>query len=178
MFGGVGNPWRLRARRFREFDTKSSARKLLQFRVLDFGFFEEGDLGISILPHGEKVLIGGARSCGVSLQDVSACETELGKRERWGAGEKIAAIDNLTKLAGRICALFFAEIGEAARIGNQGGSRAGPDAQLHAACGFKKAYGFVRLAFARGDDGENHGLADEIHQSVSLGYCLRRVSMA
>jgi len=144
-----------------------SARKLLQFRLLDFGFFEDGDLGISILPHGEKVLVGGARFCGVSLQGVSACETELGKRERGSAGEKIATIGNLTKLEGRICAVFFAEIGEAARIGNQGGSSAGPDAQLDAACGFKKAYGFVSLAIAHDDDGENHRLADEIHQSVA-----------
>ena len=36
-------------------------RKLLQLRVLCFGFLQDGDVGVGVFPEGEEILIGGFR---------------------------------------------------------------------------------------------------------------------
>ena len=40
---------------------------LLQLSVLGLGSFQDGDIGVGILPEGEKILIGGAGLGGVTL---------------------------------------------------------------------------------------------------------------
>jgi hypothetical protein len=53
---------------------------LLQLRVLGFGFLQDGDVGVGVLPEGEEVLIGGAGFGGVALHNVGACEAEMDER--------------------------------------------------------------------------------------------------
>jgi hypothetical protein len=39
----------------------------LQLRVLRLGFFQDGDVGVGVLPEGEEVLVGGAGPDGIAL---------------------------------------------------------------------------------------------------------------
>ena len=53
----------------------SKLRSLLQFRVFRFGFLQNGDIGVSVFPEGEEVLVGDAGLGAVSRQRVGAGQT-------------------------------------------------------------------------------------------------------
>jgi hypothetical protein len=47
---------------------------LLQLRVLHFGLLQDGDVGVSVFPHGEEVLVGFATTWGVTIHHKGASE--------------------------------------------------------------------------------------------------------
>jgi hypothetical protein len=53
---------------------------LLQLRVFRLGFFQDGDVGVGILPKGEEVFIGNLGARGVARLGPGARETEIGQR--------------------------------------------------------------------------------------------------
>ena len=50
--------------------------RLLQLRVLRFGFFEDGDVGVGVFPEGEEIFVGGERPDAGSI-------TVQSKRKLW-----------------------------------------------------------------------------------------------
>src|SRR5208282_281885 len=54
--------------------------QLLQLRVLRFGFFQDGDVRISVFPGGEEVLVCGFRFCGVACEYVGASKLQMHQR--------------------------------------------------------------------------------------------------
>jgi len=56
------------------------ATLLLQFRVLRFGFFQDGDVRVGVFPEGEEILICRLGFGGVALQGVSATDLEMRQR--------------------------------------------------------------------------------------------------
>ena len=52
----------------------------LQLRILRFGFLQDGDVGVSVFPQREEILIRCAGFGGVALHSVSAGEAEMSKR--------------------------------------------------------------------------------------------------
>src|SRR6202030_3519655 len=51
-----------------------------QLPVLDFGFAQDGNIWIGVLPELEEVLVGGTRVSGVALECIGAGETEVCER--------------------------------------------------------------------------------------------------
>jgi len=54
-----------------------SPRLLLQLRVLRFGFFQDGDVGVGVFPEGEETLIGGTGFGGVASHGISAGHAQI-----------------------------------------------------------------------------------------------------
>src|ERR1035441_8738867 len=52
----------------------------LQLRVLRFGFFQDGDIGIGVFPEREKILIGGPGFCRVAGERVGAAQLRSEER--------------------------------------------------------------------------------------------------
>jgi hypothetical protein len=52
-------------------EARVGAQGLFQLRVLRLGFLQDGDVGVSVFPEGEEILIGGAGFGCVALQGVS-----------------------------------------------------------------------------------------------------------
>ncbi len=103
------------------------AALLLQLGVLSFGFFQDGDVGISIFPEGEEIFVGSKRPDpggigirdlrGSRLQSVGASHSQMRQRSRPAVPDDAAVVDDLLKLGGRRRALSSRQIPLAANVG-------------------------------------------------------------
>src|SRR6202158_5620555 len=55
-------------------------KRLLQLRVLRFGFLQDGDVGVGVFPEGEEVLVCTLRFGRITCHRVGATELEMGER--------------------------------------------------------------------------------------------------
>ena len=81
--------------------------QLLQFRVLGLGLLQDGDVGVGVLPQGQKILIRGASLGSVSLQYVRAPELQMSQRPNGFVEHNSAMVEDFLKL----CCCFFALVG-------------------------------------------------------------------
>jgi len=61
-------------------ETRVGARGLFQLCVLRLRFLQDGDVGVGVSPEREEILIGGAGFGRVTLQSVSARQSEASQR--------------------------------------------------------------------------------------------------
>jgi hypothetical protein len=54
--------------------------RLLQFRVLRFGFLQDGNVRVGVFPQREKILVRSLGFRSVALQHIGAGETEMRER--------------------------------------------------------------------------------------------------
>ena len=52
----------------------------LQLGVFRLGFFEDGDIGVGVLPEGKKILIVGLGFAAVAGDNVCPCHLQVGER--------------------------------------------------------------------------------------------------
>ena len=107
-------------------NSNKSQSESLQLRVLGFGFFQNGDVGIGVFPQREELFVGGegmqpgriaARAGGTSrLQRVSACDTQMRQSSRPAVPDDPTMIENLLELVGGGRALSGSQVGLAAHI--------------------------------------------------------------
>src|SRR3984885_13832494 len=98
----------------------------LQYGVLRPGFFQDGDVGVGILPEGEKILVGGERAdaggvgiCSLRssrLQGVGTGYAQMRQRSRPAVLDDAAVVDDFLKLGGRSGALSGCQVCLAAYI--------------------------------------------------------------
>src|SRR5262249_13989029 len=88
----------------------------LELLVLLLCFNQKREIRLSILPRGEKVLIGLTRHRSVALKHSRAGESELRKRIEVRERRPAAMIEDLLKLRGRLRGFFVFEIGLTAQI--------------------------------------------------------------
>jgi hypothetical protein len=69
-------------RRSRSWKRGSERRRLFQLGILGLGFAEDGDVGVSIFPEVEKVLVGSASLCGVAGESVGARQPQMCQRAK------------------------------------------------------------------------------------------------
>jgi len=87
----------------------------LQCRVFRFGLFQDGDVGIGVLPEGEEISAGGEgagagrigiRSLrGSRLPGIGASHAQMRQRSSPAIPDDAAVVDNLLKLGGGSIAL-------------------------------------------------------------------------
>src|ERR1035437_7080849 len=104
----------------------SKTTLLLQLRVLGFGFFQDGDVGVGVFPEGEEIFVGGecasASEVGIGAgrgaggERVGAGYAEM--RERSGPAEPddAAVIDDFLKCGGGWVALSGGEVRFPAKV--------------------------------------------------------------
>ena len=102
-------------------------RRSLQLRVLGFGGFVDGDVGVGVFPEGEEILVGGERTDvgsigirslrGSRLQGIGASHAQMRQRSRPAVPHDAAVVENLLKLGGGRLALSRRQIRLAANIG-------------------------------------------------------------
>jgi hypothetical protein len=95
---------------------------ILQFGVFSFGFFEDGDVGIGVFPHGEEILVGGAGFDGIVLHGVGASEVQLCHWNLFACRVPPAKIQNLLKLRRGLIRLLQQQMSFPARIEDPVGS--------------------------------------------------------
>src|SRR6266571_5510933 len=89
---------------------------LAQLRVLRFGLFEDGDVGVGVFPEREEIFVGsectdaggiGIRSLRRSrLQGVRTSHAKMRQRSRPAVPDDAAVVENPRKLGGSRAALF------------------------------------------------------------------------
>src|SRR6266849_5149784 len=89
---------------------RSKSDRLLQLRVLRFGLLEDGDVGISVLPQGEKIVIsdegpaagsiGGDTLVCPRLQGVRAPQSEMCQRAGRTVPDDSAVLEYFLELTG------------------------------------------------------------------------------
>src|ERR1019366_990611 len=88
---------------------------LLQLRVFCLGFFQDGNVGIGILPRGEEILVGGACARSVVLCGQRPREPELRERIVEIQGPQAAARQELAELRDGFARLPGGKVGLAAQ---------------------------------------------------------------
>src|SRR5579872_6122757 len=83
---------------------------LLQLGVFRLGLLEDGKIGVSVLPHGKEILIGGAGSGGVMLGGQGAGQTELRQRVINGERREGAAVEKLAELRGCVGSIAAGQV--------------------------------------------------------------------
>jgi hypothetical protein len=83
------------------------ATLLLQLRVLSLGLLQDGDVGVGVFPEREEIFVGGLGFGGVTLQSISAGETEAGECATHEVSHQSAVVDELLKFRCRCALLFF-----------------------------------------------------------------------
>src|SRR5580658_3731510 len=88
---------------------------LLQFRVLGFGLFEDGDVGVGVFPEGEEIFVGSERPDvggigigplrGSRLQGIRTSHPQMRQCSRPAVPYDADVVENLLKLGSGLCAL-------------------------------------------------------------------------
>jgi len=60
-------------------DQTGPSQASLQFRILGFRFFQDGDVGVGVFPEGEEFFVGGERFSGIARHHVGSAELKMGK---------------------------------------------------------------------------------------------------
>src|ERR1700691_3581773 len=76
-----------------------SSVELLELRVLRFGFFQDGDIRVGVLPQGEEPLVSGLGFRRVSGEGVGSGESEMRQRAEREVGDNTGVIEKLLKLS-------------------------------------------------------------------------------
>src|SRR5262245_14779856 len=87
------------------FGPQMARSKLLQFRVLCLGFFQNGNFGVGIFPEGEEVLVGGEGLLLVALEDIGAGKAQLRHGEYWIGGKSWTQGKHFLKLSSSVNSL-------------------------------------------------------------------------
>ena len=90
---------------------------LLQFRVLCPGFFQDGDVGVGVLPQIEEVLISSAGWGFVSSERIGTPHLPMCQRTERKIHQATGMIQEFLKLAVRFVPLIETQVGLAAEIG-------------------------------------------------------------
>jgi|ERR1035437_3730469 hypothetical protein len=95
----------------------SKTTLLLQLRVLGFGFFQDGDVGVGVFPEGEEIFVGGegasAGEVGIrSLRDsrlerIPTRHAQMRQSSRPAVPNDPAVVENLLKLGGGVMLLAW-----------------------------------------------------------------------
>src|ERR1700730_3841103 len=80
--------------------SQSVRRWLLQLRVIRLGFLQDGNVGISVFPNREEVLVGGAGFGDVAGNGVGASETEMGQSAQREIFNNATVVEELLELWG------------------------------------------------------------------------------
>ena len=88
---------------------------LLKLGVLHLGFFQDGDVGVSIFPKPEAILRGNACLGGIS-QGIRAGEAERRKRAKRKVAHQISAFNQFLELSCCRSTITHLEISRAASI--------------------------------------------------------------
>jgi len=93
------------------------SKPLLQLRILRFGFFQDGDVGVGVFPEGEEILVSGERPDaggigirslrGSRLQGVRPSHAQMRQRSRPAVPDNTAVVDDLLKLGDGIALRAF-----------------------------------------------------------------------
>src|SRR5271167_3056187 len=86
----------------------------LQLRVLGFGFFQDGDVGVGVFPEGEEVLICGAGFDGIARHCVGAGKGEMCQYSNGFIEHSSAMVEDFLELVGGFVALMRRQMGFAA----------------------------------------------------------------
>jgi hypothetical protein len=76
--------------------------------VFRLGLLQEGDVGVSVFPEREEILICGMGLGGVALHDIGAGEAEVRQGIQWGVSRDAAIAESLLKLYCGLAALALA----------------------------------------------------------------------
>src|SRR5579864_973074 len=93
---------------------------LLQLRVLRFGFFQDGNVGVGVFPQRKKIFVGGERPDaggirirslrGFRLQSVRTSYSEMRQRSRPAVPHDAAVVEDFLKLGGGSTALSRCQV--------------------------------------------------------------------
>jgi hypothetical protein len=86
------------------------------FRVFRLRLFQDGDVGVSIFPQGEEVLIGGFCFGGVALHGIGSTQLEMSQYADGIADHDPGVIENFLKFPGGFSALARGQIRLPTRI--------------------------------------------------------------
>src|SRR5579862_3086854 len=82
----------------------------LKLGVLCPGLFQDGNVGVGVLPQGEEILIGGAGFVGVALQRIRAGEAEMGEHKERIVREHVGMVEKFLILRRRFGALMEEQV--------------------------------------------------------------------
>src|ERR1039457_6455927 len=95
-------------------------KRLLQLRVLGFGFLQDRDFGVGVFPEGEEIFVGsertdasgvGIRSLrGSRLQGIGASHAQMRQCSRPAVPDDAAVVDDLLTLGGGSTALSSGQV--------------------------------------------------------------------
>ena len=88
----------------------------MQLCELHVGLLEDGNIGVSIFPEREEIVVGGAGFGGVAHEGVGAGEAEVGERADGFVGYHASPIEDFLKLGSGLGALMSGEKSLAANI--------------------------------------------------------------
>src|ERR1035441_595165 len=91
-------------------------KRLLQFRVLRLGFFQDGDVGVGVFPEDEEVLVGTLRFGSVAGEDIRAGELQVGERAEQEVLHDSGVVEELLEFGGRSGTILLSEICQAAKV--------------------------------------------------------------
>ena len=93
---------------------------LRELGVFGFGLLEDRDVGVGIFPEGKKILIGGARFCGLAGEYIGSCKSQVRQRSCDRVAGDARMVDDFLEFGDRLWALLQLEVGQAAQInGNE-----------------------------------------------------------
>ena len=90
-----------------------TTQELMKFAVLGFGGEENGDIGVSVLPQGEEILVRGAGLGGLSLQGIGTANLEMGQRSNQRIQNHATMVEYLLEFPCRFLPPMGGKVGQA-----------------------------------------------------------------
>src|SRR4029077_4761171 len=91
-------------------------RSLLQLGVFGLRFFEDGNIGVGVLPEDEEILVGSLGFGGITGHLIRARQAEMGQGGSKKIPQDAAMIEHFLKLGSRLAAFVLLQVGLAAKI--------------------------------------------------------------
>ena len=85
-------------------------KRLLQFRVLRLGFFQDGNVGVGVFPESEEVLVCGARFRGITLQCVGTRQAKAGQGSKRRVAHETTVCNEFTELGGGCASIVLKKV--------------------------------------------------------------------
>src|SRR5271168_2785068 len=93
----------------------------LQLRVLRFGFFQDGDVGVGVFPEGKKILVGGPGLGCVTAEDIRTGQSQVCQRADRIVLNRTGVVDDLLELRSGGAPFSQLQISFASNIGGISG---------------------------------------------------------
>src|SRR5215469_8419381 len=97
-------------------DSGTFWQELLQLRILDFGFFQDGDVGVGIFPECQEILIRSFRLGGVAGKRVSTPQAKMRQRPYRRVGYDTSMFEEFLELRRSFGRLICGQIGFSSQI--------------------------------------------------------------